>query len=73
MDVGDEGADGLHLVEEYVKEKGTSRTLAPFVSKKLAFSAALIGSAILAPVQELFHSVGGQLDVMEVACAPVLP
>lgn len=57
-------------VERYVKEKGISKTLSPFVSKKLAFGAALIGSAIMGPVQELFHSVGSQLDVMEVACAP---
>lgn len=66
----DEAFDKSHPVESYMREKGISKTLSPMVSKKLAFGAALIGSAILSPVKEMFHSVGSQLDVMEVACAP---
>ena len=54
----------------YLRERGAGRTLAPHVAKKLAFSAALIGSAIMQPVNEMFQAMSPQLDVMEIACSP---
>ena len=54
----------------FLRDRGSSRTLTPHVAKKLAIGAALIGSAILQPVNEMFQSMSPQVDVMEIACSP---
>ena len=54
----------------FLRDRGSSRMLSPYVARKLAMGAALIGGAIMQPMHELVHAMSPQLDMMEIACSP---